>query len=205
VGERPGTDAIGEGEPGERGTTPAMPTQETTADLVTLAMERHESALIRYAASILGDAERAREVVQDTFLKLCSATPEKIRGHLAQWLFTVCRNRAFDVRQKDGRMSPLTEIDLETRPQPGPRPLAALEQQEQLERVMDLVSRLPEKEREVLTLKFQCDLSYREISEVTDLSVSHVGVLIHKGVRRIREQVQSQTSSPAPSLVRRLS
>jgi RNA polymerase sigma-70 factor (ECF subfamily) len=70
---------------------------------------------------------------------------------------------------------------------------------------MDLVSRLPDKEREVVTLKFQCDLSYREISEVTDLSVSHVGVLIHKGVRRIREQVQSQTSSPAPSLVRRLS
>jgi RNA polymerase sigma-70 factor (ECF subfamily) len=136
-----------------------MPTQETTADLVTLAMERHESALIRYAASILGDAERAREVVQDTFLKLCSATPEKIRGHLAQWLFTVCRNRAFDVRQKDGRMSPLTEIDLETRPQPGPGPQAARGQQEPLERVMDQVSPLTDKERVVVTLKLQCDLS----------------------------------------------
>lgn len=183
--------------------TPAMPTQ-TAADLVTFAMERHEAALIRYAASILGDVERAREVVQDTFLKLCAAAPEKIRDHLAQWLFTVCRNRAFDVRQKDVRLSPLTDIDLETRPARGPRPLADLEQQQRLEEVMDLISQLPEKEREVLTLKFRCELSYREISEVTQLSVSHVGVLIHKGVRRIREHVQSQ-SSPAPSLVRRLS
>ena len=29
-------------------------------------------------------------------------------GHLAQWLFTVCRNRALDVRQKESRMQPLS-------------------------------------------------------------------------------------------------
>lgn len=182
-----------------------MRTSETvSADLVALAMDRHESALIRYAASILGDVERAREVVQDTFLRLCTATPEKIRDHLAQWLFTVCRNRAFDVRKKDQKMSPLSEIDLETRPRPGPRPIDELERQETLRQVAEVISTLPEKEREVLTLKFQCDLSYREISEITSLSISHVGVLIHNGVGRIRKQLQT-APFPAPSLVRRLS
>jgi RNA polymerase sigma-70 factor (ECF subfamily) len=180
------------------------PIETASADLVALAIERHESALIRYAASILGDVERAREVVQDTFLKLCTAAPEKIRDRLAQWLFTVCRNRAFDVRKKDGRMSPLTEVDLETRPRPGPKPLDELERQETLRQVLDVVRQLPDKEREVLTLKFGCDLSYREISGITALSVSHVGVLIHNGVARIRKNLQSD-SSPAPSLVRRLS
>lgn len=178
--------------------------ETTSADLVLLAIERHESALIRYAASILGDTERAREVVQDTLLKLCTSAPETICDHLAEWLFTVCRNRAFDVRKKDGRMVPLTDIDLETRPRPGPRPIAELERRETLRQVRKLVSGLPEKEREVLTLKFVCDLSYREIAEITALSVSHVGVLIHTGVRRIRKQIQTG-SSPAPSPARRFS
>jgi len=182
-----------------------MPSDKTTsADLVTLAMERHESSLVRYAASILGDVERAREVVQDTFLRLYTAAPETIRDHLAQWLFTVCRNRAFDVRKKEGRMRPLTDMDLETRPRPGPRPLDELERQETLRQVLELVGQLPEREREVMTLKFGCDLSYKEISEITALSVSHVGVLIHNGVSRIRTHFRAQ-ASPPPSLVRRLS
>jgi len=183
-------------------------TESAAADLVTVAMERHETALIRYATSILGDVERAREVIQDTFLKLCTTAPDSVRTHLAQWLFTVCRNGAFDVRKKDGRLKPLTDVDLETRPRPGPRPLEVLEQHEALTRILKLVGELPPKEREVVTLKFQCDLSYREIAEITSLSVSHVGVLIHNGVGRIRRRLESEPSpatSPAPSFVRRLS
>jgi RNA polymerase sigma-70 factor (ECF subfamily) len=41
-------------------------------------------------------------------------------------------------------------------------------------------------------LKFQCDLSYKEISEVTKLSVSNVGLLIHTAVKAIRKQVLSE-------------
>ena len=175
----------------------------TKSDLITSALERYESPLIRYATSILGDIERAREVVQDTFLKLCIQTPERVQQHLAQWLFTVCRNRAFDVRKKEHRLQPLSEADLQTRPAPGPRPLAALERDEARRRVFDLVDGLPEKEREVLTLKFQCDLSYKEISRVTGLSVSNVGFLIHTGIKRVRRNLTAQTA-PAPSPVRRL-
>lgn len=176
----------------------------TGADLVTRAMKQYEAALLRYAVSILGDLERSREVVQDTFLKLCTSAPDSVRAHLAQWLFTVCRNGAFDVRRKESRMTPLTDNDLEKRPRPGPRPLEELERHEQLNQILECIRELPPKEREVVTLKFQCDLSYKEISEITSLSVNHVGVLIHNGVSRIRNQLNSG-SAATPSLVRRLS
>jgi RNA polymerase sigma factor (sigma-70 family) len=179
-------------------------TMTTKSDLIASAMEQYQSPLIRYATSILGDMERAREVVQDTFLKLCTQAPERVQHHLAPWLFTVCRNRAFDVRKKDNRMQPLSDTDLRTRSAPGPRPLAALEREEKLKQVFDLVNALPEKEREVLTLKFQCDLSYKEISRITGLSVSNVGFLIHTGVKRVRRNLNAPPA-PAPSLVRRLS
>ena len=180
-----------------------MLTDKTSnSEFLVLALERYEAPLIRYATRILGDVERAREVVQDTFLKLCKEKTGKVRDHLTQWLFTVCRNRAFDVRKKDSRMSPLTEVDLRSRPEPGPRPLAVLEQKERVGQVLEMVESLPEKQREVLCLKFQCDLSYKEISSITQLSVSNVGFLIHTGVKTIRARMKA--SSPTPSLVRRI-
>ena len=52
------------------------------------------AAVALYATRLLRDAETARDVVQDTFLKLCASEFASIDGHLAEWLFTVCRNRA---------------------------------------------------------------------------------------------------------------
>ena len=75
----------------------------SNSEFLALALERYEAPLVEYATRILGDVEHARDVVQDTFLKLCRAGPGKVRDHLAQWLFTVCRNRAYDVRRKEGR------------------------------------------------------------------------------------------------------
>ena len=51
-----------------------------------------ESDLVRYARHLVGDVERARDVVQDTFLKLCQQDRGQLDGHLVEWLFTVCRN-----------------------------------------------------------------------------------------------------------------
>jgi RNA polymerase sigma-70 factor (ECF subfamily) len=184
-----------------------MPTQQSDpAEFITLALEQYQAPLIRYATSILGDPERAREVVQDTFLKLCKEDLSGVEDHLAQWLFTVCRNRAFDVQRKERRMYPLTAADLDTRPAPGPRPLAALEREESYRQALTLVEGLPEKEREVIILKFQCDLSYKEISAITGHSVSNVGFLIHTGMKRVRSRVRDEDDapSPAPVLVRRL-
>src|SRR5687767_2937037 len=84
------------------------------------ALSRYEGPLLRYARSLLGDLERARDVVQDTFLRLCREDPARVDGHLAQWLFTVCRNRALDVQRKDGRLRPLDAAALDAQPSPEP-------------------------------------------------------------------------------------
>src|SRR5438132_1705975 len=70
---------------------------EVDAAWVRSAVERFEGPLILYASRVLGDAEAARDVVQDTFLRLCAQTRAQVDGRLAEWLFTVCRNRSLDV------------------------------------------------------------------------------------------------------------
>jgi hypothetical protein len=65
------------------------PETVTRVEWVREAMGRHEAALLRYAQSLTGDPELARDVVQDTFLKLCEQEPEEfietVRGVGYRW------------------------------------------------------------------------------------------------------------------------
>jgi RNA polymerase sigma factor (sigma-70 family) len=158
------------------------------ASWVISALAEYEQALTRYAAHITGDIERAREVVQETFLKLCRQKPDRISNHLAQWLYTVCRNQALDVIRKEKRMTGINDVQLNLQPHSGPEISSTLEQTEQFSEVMKILNTLPANQQEVIRLKFQGDLSYLEISRITSLSVGNVGFLIHTGLKTIREK-----------------
>lgn len=87
-------------------------------------------------------------------------------------------------------MKPLAEDHAESQQSPELLPSIELERKETLRGVLEHLSALPENQGEVLRLKFQNDLSYREISEVTGLSVSNVGFLIHRGLRFLRQKLE---------------
>jgi RNA polymerase sigma-70 factor (ECF subfamily) len=162
------------------------------------AIDLYQGRLIAYAARITGDLESGRDVVQDTFLRLCREDLDGIADHLPAWLFTVCRNRALDVRKKEG---PLRAIDsADDRPARGGEgdPHGALEAQDEARRVLDLVAELPPDQQEVLRLRFQQELSYKEISAVTRHSVGNVGFLIHVAIRRLRERLGVVDAAKAP-------
>jgi RNA polymerase sigma-70 factor (ECF subfamily) len=154
--------------------------------------ERHERSLIRYAAKITGNAERARDVVQDTFLRLCAEPRDKIEGHVSEWLFTVCRNRAVDVQRKESRMNPLTEAHLATRDSRDAGPAAALEASETMSQILKVLDSIPQNQQEVIRLKFQNGFSYREIAKITGLTISNVGFLIHTGIKAIRQRISAE-------------
>src|SRR6266436_4738751 len=100
------------------------------AEWMRSVLTQHEGPLLRYATRITGDLERARDVVQDTFLRLCREHPEKLNSHLTEWLFTVCRNRALDVVRKESRTRPLTDLDLSSRQSVEPSPAHSAERRE---------------------------------------------------------------------------
>ena len=132
-------------------------------------------------------------IVQDTFLRLCSKSPDLLEGKVKQWLFKVCRNRALDEQRKDRRMTALDEKTLNGEADEQRSPDKVVELNERTNRVTKLLDDLPANQREVIRLKFQNGLSYREISEITRLSVSNVGFLIHTGVKTLRRQLQAET------------
>jgi len=162
------------------------------SEWIRTVLARFQGPLIRYAQQLTGDLESGRDVVQDTFLKLCTEDETRVGDHLARWLYTVCRNRALDVRRKEGRMKPVDEQTFGRVADPGPSPAARAERKEAAGQVMQLISRLTPNQREVVRLKFQGGLSYKEISQVTGLSVSNVGFLLHQAIRVIRGKVDAK-------------
>lgn len=156
------------------------------------ALDAYEHALVRYAVRITGDLESARDVVQDTFLRLCEAEPAQVDGHLAAWLYTVCRNRALDVRKKEGRMSPLLEGQAEAVASPLAGPGDAAERHEAHRLLLEALDTLPEDQQRVCRLKFQQGLSYREISAQTGLSLGTVSNLMAYAMKALRVQLEGR-------------
>jgi RNA polymerase sigma-70 factor (ECF subfamily) len=152
-------------------------------------VQEYESQIVRYAARLLGDQDRARDVAQDTFLQLCCQPRASVEQSVRSWLFTVCRNRAMDVRKKESRMKTVPETDQLPRDCQDGDPSLVAERRETFGKAATILNTLPDNQQEVIRLKVQNGLSYREISDVTGLSVSNVGFLLHKGIKRIREEM----------------
>ncbi|MEM6675254.1 MAG: sigma-70 family RNA polymerase sigma factor [Planctomycetota bacterium] len=146
-------------------------------------LREHERALVGYAARLLGgDVERARDVVQETFLRLCRQAD--IDGLGREWLFAVTRNLCVDVRRKEAPMNRLEEGH-DAPDAAGDASAAAIADDAagELGRAID---RLPDRQREALRLKFESELSYAEIARVMEISAGTVGWLLHTAIKSLR-------------------
>ena len=99
-------------------------------------------------------------------------------------------------------MSDANEIQLEAQATQEPEPSSVLEQKEELSRVLHILETLPPNQQEVIRLKFQNGLSYREIGEVTSLSVSNVGFLLHTGLKTVRQKLDAWSRSSSTAMRR---
>lgn len=172
--------------------TPSRPTGKISAPpnrekFIEQAMTDYESPLIGYASTILNDIDLARDVVQDTFIRLCQQDPGKVEDCVKSWLFTVCRNRALDILRKDKRNQPLEDLRWKKVAGTGLQPDESVEQHERMIQLTGYLDRLTSNQREVITLRFQQGLSYQDIQKVTGLTSGNIGFLIHTGLKRLRD------------------
>ena len=151
-------------------------------------LQRFEIPLLQYAARITGDRERARDVVQETFVKFQRNGAINRQGEPATWLFTVCRNAALNVCRKERRMMYLNEEAIELREAEESMPFERLEEKEAAGFLLRIVATLPARQQEVIQLKFQSDLSYQQIAKIMKTTANNVGVLLHTALKTLRQR-----------------
>lgn len=103
------------------------------------------------------------------------------------WLYRVCRNLAIDHKRRQGVVIAVGDQNELDSFSSGAMPHAAGPEQDALAEVMSHVQTLSANQQEVIRLRYQHDLSYKEISKITGHSVSNVGVLIHEAMRRLKK------------------
>ncbi len=158
----------------------------TPEQIITEALGRYERVLISYAKEITGEVESAKDAVQETFLRLSRQNVMDLQPRLRPWLFLVCRNCALDHRRKIVRFStdPVEDDRASEDPSPDTSAMAA----EEGMRLQELVARLPPQQRELVKLKFEAGLNYKEMAETLKTSVSTVGVQLHDAMQTLRRQ-----------------
>jgi RNA polymerase sigma-70 factor, ECF subfamily len=152
---------------------------------------RYQGSLVRFARRLLGDSEAAQDVVQDTFLQV-ARYPRRLLDveSCHNWLLRVVRNTGVSRIRRDSRARKHVEalgarVAAETGGTGGTAEAAeaAVERQEVRMRVRIEIDRLNPRYREVLLLKVEEDKSYKEIAEITGLTVTNVGYLLHRAMK----------------------
>lgn len=147
-----------------------------------------------FVASRLADRADAEDMVSEIFMKVLENLRQfEWRGvPFGAWIFRIARNCLNDFYQRSGRTR---TADLEeargvheAEEKTSPHLKAASEELAQT--VQKVLKDLPERELNVVQLKFFCELSNREIRDATGLSESNVAVILYRTLRRIKPDLQ---------------
>lgn len=138
-------------------------------------------SLVRFLHRKVWDAERARDLAQEVFVRALREEPEQPRA----WLFQVASNLAKDeARRVLRKRRHLTLIEGAEDPVAPDDPLADAVRAERLEGLRRALERLSERDREVLLL-WDAGLDYGEISDRTGLSPGAVGTTLARARKRL--------------------
>jgi RNA polymerase sigma-70 factor (ECF subfamily) len=153
-------------------------------------IRRFALPLRRYVVRVVGNADVADELVQDTWLQLLQGIGRlREPARLRAFLFGIAHRRVMDHLRARYAVPPGTEAELDALAADGPEPDAGLEARE-IERGLE---RLPPVEREVLSLFYLDELSLAEVSQVLGIPVGTVKSRLHRARNLLRNHVTGES------------
>lgn len=159
-------------------------------DWIEYVINRFSRGLIRYSKAIVKDQEVAKELVQDCLLKLLENDTTEVRAYVQAWLYRECRNRSIDYWRRQQKSQALTPEMEESLVLIGPNQLDEIETRADIEQLRKNIGRLSAREQEIVWLKFNDGLSYKEIAEVMSLTPTNVGFILSQAVTRLRDSLK---------------
>lgn len=169
-------------------------------DLLAALISQYEYRLFRYLVYLTGSQEVARDLFQETWLRVLA------RGHqydgvsrFDSWLFSIARHLAIDSSRRR-KMDSLDELldpardgaVREAWSSESASPHAKYENTELAARISSILARLPAVYREVLLLRFQEDLSLKEIADIIRAPLATVKSRLYRGLDAARELLEGK-------------
>ncbi len=144
------------------------------------------------------DADTANDLAGETFERALKALSryDPRRGTISTWLFAIARNLACSHWKSAARWEPTAIDDLDL-PDPQETPEQRIEATQDRQALEAALMQLNDRERHLLALKFAGRLNNRQIAAMTGLRENHVGVLLYRSLRHLRQLLAEPVSSTA--------
>jgi len=162
--------------------------------LLEQAFDRHYPAIFRYFRYLGADAETANDLTASVFERALSRLDQfdPRKAQIQTWLFAIAHNLSVNHWKSRKETIPLDD-ELPGEEPPLEEIVIGVQDKEQ---VLTALQNLDPRSCEVIALKFNGELSNREIAAITDLSESNVGVVLYRSLLRLRNLL----SKPQPEV-----
>lgn len=148
-----------------------------------------------YVYARVGNVTFTEDLVSEVFERaFTKADSLRSEGAYATWLFTIARNVIISQARKNGRETLVgPEVMQEIAPHSASVESQVLKQEE-MQGIADLVRRFPQREQDLISLKFDAELSNAQIAQIMDLSEPNVRVIIFRTLKKLREMLATEAA-----------
>ena len=182
---------------------PERPRPSPTPEYFDKLYRDHVDLLYRFANRLCGEAETAKDLVQETFLNAYRGLP-KFRGdaQISTWLYTIAARACSRMRRKR-KGEPERELSLEDFiptsegefrlqvPLEGQTPEEALQNKELRQALDEAINKLPKKYKIVLVLRDMEGLSAKEVATIVGLNERAVKSRLHRARLFVRQELSA--------------
>jgi RNA polymerase sigma-70 factor (ECF subfamily) len=139
----------------------------------------------------IGDRVEAEDLTAATFERAWRDREryQKDLGTFTNWLFGIARHVTITYFRQNKQAESIAESTTDTGKRPTEETAA---RQEEFEQLASRLISLPEREREMFSLKYGAQFTNRSIAKIMGLTESNVGTILHRIVSRLREQLEHE-------------
>ncbi|NMA43968.1 MAG: RNA polymerase sigma factor [Oligosphaeraceae bacterium] len=149
---------------------------------------RYETRIVAFACKYMNSPDLAKDVCQEVFLKLIAKPPSVLAyDKLGPWLFKVTRNLAIDKQRR--RKFEITGDELNFREaREESTPLKTLSARNDAKLIRKLVEQLPQDLKDVVELRIDGDVPFKEIAQILDIPQGTALWRMHRAMGILRQQ-----------------
>lgn len=171
-------------------------------DALVRLVERYQNDVFRFCLHYLGDMESAREIAQETFLRVYTARERFDTTRIFRpWMLCIARNMCLNIlkRRKIVPMESLDALEVTeegtvrtTKYTATSHPLEGIISEERKRLLLNIVNGLAPEVREVLVMRYFEQMSSREIAEVLETTEGAVRTRVHRALNELRRKCETR-------------
>ncbi len=164
-------------------------------------VERHQERVYGFILGMVHDPDLARDLFQDTFMRVVDVIQRRRgsydpRGRFLGWVLRIARNVVLDYKRSRSKWHDAAggdEAFWDRLPDDAAPADDELHRKEQRKWLDACIARLPVAQREVLLLRQDSDLTFREIAEITNVSINTALGRMRYALINLRSMVKEQS------------